>query len=182
MKRKLLIVLVLLIVLGISSCNKKNQKTEETITTQTEETTTTEEGTETKATESITSEGEHIVEIYVGNGDATGLIEETVVLEEVTAESIVEELKKAGIFGGDTKVLSFAIKDNIATLDLSALPSTGTAGESVMLAVIGNTFTKTFHVDKVRLLINGENYSSGHLEFTDEDFLTYNEDYETLLD
>lgn len=185
MKKRLFVVIGLLLVLGVASCGKKTTGLQETTGTQTEAVTTdkstenTTEATTEADTEVATSadKGETTIEFYKGNNDASGIIKTSVKLKEVTPENIVEEFIKIGILGEDTKVLGFEVKDKIATLNLSSVPSTGTAGESIMLGAVGNTFARAFHVEKVRLLLDGENYSSGHIEFTDKDYLIFGEGF-----
>ena len=49
-----------------------------------------------------------------------------------------------------------------------------------MFTCIGNTFVENFELDSLKLLVNGDNYSSGHIEQGDDDYLTYNSKYKTL--
>lgn len=134
--------------------------------------------------------------IYYGNSDATGLERETADLEELTAQALADLLIEHEVLEEGTTVNSFEMTgaekagpgvesgtedgERIGILDLSAIPESGTSGEIVMLAAIGNTFTENFELDKLKLLINGENYSSGHIEHGDEDYLEYIDDYETF--
>lgn len=137
--------------------------------TSTEETTTTEESSEEES-ESANS-GEVI--IYKGNQDASGLLEETVKMEEITPERLVNELKRVGILDEDAQLFGFELDGKQATLNLSTVPTYGTAGESITLGAIGNTFIKAYNLDRLRLLVDGKNYSSGHIEFSDDDYLEF---------
>lgn len=121
-----------------------------------------------------------IISIYVPNDDATGLVKDLDSVDELTAQSLVDKMVELGILEEGTQVLKFEEKDGVGTLDLDRIPSSGTAGETMMLTAIGNMFTENFELDKIRLLVNGENYSSGHIEFGDDDYLTYNRDYKKL--
>ncbi len=136
-----------------------------------------------------------LVSIYSGNDDATGLVVNMEGIEELDAQHIVDLLATAGVLEEGTVVNSFEVEggekagpgvevtegaggERIGTLDLSKVPESGTAGEQVILGSIGNTFIESFELDKLKLLVNGENYSSGHIEHGDEDYLTFISDYE----
>ena len=47
-----------------------------------------------------------------------------------------------------------------------------------MLNAIANTFIENYELDKLKLLINGENYESGHISHGDEDYLEFIDKYE----
>lgn len=136
-----------------------------------------------------------LVSIYSGNDDATGLVVNMEGIEELDAQHIVDLLITAGILNEGTVVNSFEVEggekpgpgadvaegaggERIGTLDLSGVPESGTAGEQVILGSIGNTFIESFELDKLKLLVNGENYSSGHIMHGDDDYLTFISDYE----
>ncbi len=132
--------------------------------------------------------------IYVSNSDASGLVRKRVDLEGVTEQSLVDCLIEEGILDEETVVNSFEIEggekvgpgmdvdaaesgERIGTLDLSKVPESGTAGETVMLNAIANTFIENYELDKLKLLVNGENYESGHIVHGDEDYLEFSSDY-----
>ncbi|MCI8838405.1 MAG: GerMN domain-containing protein [Hungatella sp.] len=133
--------------------------------------------------------------IYVPNSDATGLTREEVSLEAMTEQVLVDCLVEKGVLEADTTVNSFDIEggekpgpgvsadavgsgERIGTLDLSGIPESGTAGEVAMLNAIANTFIENYELDKLKLLINGENYESGHIAHEDGDYLEFIDKYE----
>lgn len=133
--------------------------------------------------------------IYSGNSDATGLVRDTEDVEVLDADTLVNLLIQHGVLDEGTTALSFEIEggekagpgaeaagseggERIGTLDLSDVPESGTSGELVILTSITNTFTENFELDKLKLLVNGENYTSGHIEHEDDDFLYYESNYE----
>lgn len=140
-----------------------------------------------------TAESVDVVSIYSGNEDATGLDKKMTEVKELDAQALVDKLVEAGVLEEGTKVLSFemtgdsaeeggpaaanestsAAEEKIGTLDLSQVPSSGTAGETLMLGAIGNTFIENYELDKLKLLVNGKNYSSGHIEQGDDDYIEY---------
>lgn len=141
-----------------------------------------------------TAESVAVVSIYAGNEDATGLKKSMSEVKELDAQALVDKLIEEGVLEEGTTVLSFEMvggseaeeggpgaekaesseaSEKTGTLDLSKVPSSGTAGESLMLGALGNTFIENFELDKLKLLVNGENYSSGHIEQGDDDYLEY---------
>ena len=133
--------------------------------------------------------------IYVPNSDSTKLVQERVDLESVMEQALVDCLVERGVLEEDTTVNSFDIEggekagpgmgvdaaesgERIGTLDLSKIPESGTAGETMMLNSIANTFIENYELDKLKLLINGENYESGHTVQGDEDYLEFTDDYQ----
>lgn len=138
-----------------------------------------------------------LVNIYTPNADATGLVANLEGIESLDAQSLVKVLIAGGVLEQGTTVNSFDIKggekpgpgvdpskvgggERVGTLDLSKIPTSGTAGEQVVLGSIGNTFIENFELDKLKLLVNGKNYSSGHIKQGDGDYLTFISDYEKI--
>lgn len=123
-----------------------------------------------------------VMSVYFANEEATGLEKtmDAVEGEELTAQAVVDKLIEFGILDEGTTVISFDIKENVGTLDLSQVPSSGTTGETLMLTALGNTFIENYELEQLKLLVNGENYSSGHIEHGDEDYLTYVKEYKEI--
>ena len=129
------------------------------------------------------AEPAQIITVYHSNDDATGAVQTLDGLDgdAITAEGLVDKLIEYGVLDEGTEVDDFTISDKVGTLDLSQVPSSlGTSGELIMLTCIGNTFVENFELDSLKLLVNGDNYSSGHIEQGDDDYLTYNSKYKTL--
>ncbi len=141
-----------------------------------------------------TAESVDVVSIFSGNEDATGLKKTMTEVKELDAQSLVDKLIEEGVLEDGTKVLSFEVtggsddteagpgsekeasteaSEKIGTLDLSQVPSSGSTGDDLMLGAVGNTFIENFELDKLKLLVNGENYSGGHFEHGDDDYLEY---------
>ena len=49
-----------------------------------------------------------------------------------------------------------------------------------MLTAIGNTFTENFELNKLKLLVNGKNFSGGQIKQGDNDYLEYDKNYKKL--
>ncbi|GHU64783.1 hypothetical protein FACS189418_9240 [Clostridia bacterium] len=120
--------------------------------------------------------------IYVGNANGNGLVEKEVE-GEVYPAAILSALVQEKVLPEGVSVKEFHISegDKSGILNLTGLNTDiGSQEEALFLAAVGNTFTKAFQLDKLRLLVDGQNYTSGHVEFTDKDYLTYNQDYQQI--
>lgn len=121
-----------------------------------------------------------IISVYCPNKDGKGLYQSMDAVPQLTAQSLVDKLIEGGILEKGTKALKFDTADGIGTLDLNKVPTSGTTGENLILTAIGNTFTENFKLDKLKLLVNGKNYSSGHIKHGDKDYLEFNSDYKKM--
>lgn len=121
-----------------------------------------------------------IISVYCANEDGTGLNQAMDAVTELTPQSLVDKLIEYGILEDGTKVLTFDTSDGIGTLDISKKPVSGTTGENLFLTAIGNTFIENFKLDKLKLLVNGKNYSSGHTKQGDKDYLDFKSDYKKM--
>lgn len=136
-----------------------------------------------------------MVFVYFSNSDGTGLERENMDVEELTEQSVADCLIEKGVLDSGTTVNSFEIEggekagpgvaadaaasgERIGTLDLSGIPETDSDKETAMLNAIANTFIENFELDKLKLLINGENYESGNTVQGDEDYLFFIDNYE----
>lgn len=128
--------------------------------------------------------------IYSFNDDQTGIVKESVDLEGLTEQILVQCLIEKGVLEQDTEALSFEIegdekagpgmttgssdnKERIGTLNLSKIPTADGAKEQAMLNAIGNTFIENYELDKLKLLVNGENYKGTSITHGDGDYLVF---------
>ena len=109
------------------------------------------------------------VTLYVGNDNADGLAQTKMDLAELTPENLVDALIFAGGIPESTEVLSFAQSaDGMQlTLNLSKAFATGvgrmgTAGESMMLGSLVNTFLDAYDAQILVLQIEGQPLETGH--------------------
>lgn len=121
-----------------------------------------------------------IISVYSQNNDATGLNQAMDAVDELTAQGLVDKLIEYGVLEEGTKALKFDMADGTGTLDLSQVPSSGSTGDLLMLTAVGNTFIENFELDKLKLLVNGENYSGGHIQLGDNEYLEYVKDYKEI--
>ena len=80
--------------------------------------------------------------------------------------------------------MSFDVKgseeDSVGTLNLSKAESAEGVSDEMFLTEIGNTFTENFELGKLKLKVNGANYEGDEIKQGDNDYLTYNTDYENV--
>lgn len=131
-------------------------------------------------TSSDNSSQENIVAtIYTSDFQAENLLDKEVTLKELTPDSLFDELKSLSVIPKDTILNSFSTsnKDDeiIGIADFSAKFydfNLGSSGEILMLNSIAKTYIKNFNLDKFKILVDGEEYESGHILFEKDDYFT----------
>lgn len=121
-----------------------------------------------------------IISVYSKNENKTGLNQAMDAVDKLTADAIVSKLIEYGVLEDGTKVLKYDSDNGIGTLDLSAVPQSGSGDDRLTLTAIGNTFVENFELDKLKLLVNGKNYSSGSIKQGDNDYLEYVKNYKEI--
>ena len=123
-----------------------------------------------------------IISIYHGDGDG-GLVQDMDSLdtEGLDAQLLVDKLIEYGVLQEGTEVLSFDIEGDeenaVGTLNLTEADSPEGCSDELFLIEIGNTFTENFELAKLKLLVNGKNYSGLEITQGDDDYLMYSENY-----
>ena len=126
-----------------------------------------------------------VVSIYHG-GDSDSLVQDMDSLdtEGLDAQLLVDKLIEYGVLTDGTEVLGFDVegKDEnaVGTLDLNQAESAEGCSDKMFLTEIGNTFTENFELSKLKLKVNGANYEGDDIKQGDNDYLTYNADYESV--
>lgn len=130
--------------------------------------------------------------IYFVN-ESGKLAREAVDLEALTEEALVNCLMEKGVLEEGTKVSAFDIEggekagpgveaadggERIGTLDLTQFPQADGAKEQLLLNAVANTFIENYELDKLKIMVNGDNYTSANITMGAEDYLEYTEDYE----
>lgn len=121
-----------------------------------------------------------IISVYSKNENKTGLNQAMDAVDKLTADAIVSKLIEYGVLEDGTKVLKYDSADGIGTLDLSAVPQSGSGDDRLTITAIGNTFVENFELDKLKLLVNGKNYSSKSIKLGDNDYLEYVKNYKEI--
>jgi hypothetical protein len=117
--------------------------------------------------------------IYTSDSSAENIIDKEVTLKELNATSLFNELKNQNIISKNTSLNNYdSYKKNsqiIGVIDFSEEFydfNLGSSGESLMLNSIARTYIDNLKLDKFKILVNGNEYESGHILFEKDDFFT----------
>lgn len=110
---------------------------------------------------------DYTIKLYKGNDMANGFTIKTTTVKNLTAYSIIKELKAIGAVAPSVKANSLEYKGKYLTLDLSKdfaedVSSCGTSGEYVKVGAIVNTFIDAFKVDTLTITVDGKSWESSH--------------------
>lgn len=117
---------------------------------------------------------------YTYNLDTEKLTSHEREVKELTVDSIVKELIQAGVLQKDTKVKTFKVeeKNNVKTLVVDMSEdfinfNQGSSAELLQLQCFANSLIKSFNAKNVKLTVEGEPYSSGHIQMEEGDLLEF---------
>ena len=107
------------------------------------------------------------ITLYKGNANASGFETKKVTIKNLTAYSIIKELKAYGAVASNVKANSLNFKGKYLVLDLSKefaqdVQKSGTSGEYVKVGSVVNTFIDAFKVDTLTITVEGKSWESGH--------------------
>ncbi len=110
--------------------------------------------------------------IYKCNWEEDGLYESTVIIKELTPESLIKALMRKKQIPKDVKLLDFKQEGKELTLDLSDeyriyAGSLGTSGEYCAVGSLVNTFLDAYDAETIKILVEGKEWGSGHIEYKD---------------
>ena len=162
MKKVLCAMFAVVLLIGLAACSK-SPATTPTVTTPTEAETTgnfTEEPTET--TSPLLS-----YTIYIPNDNANGFVTDTVQTADISAESVLAELKKRNALPDGVSINRFHIENGMIAIDFNqafsdVVCSMGISGELMIVGSVVNTFLDAFQAEKVSFTVDGEILESGH--------------------
>ena len=129
-----------------------------------------------KKTEDTDSNEDKSVEIqlYVSNDDATEFVSESVRIDELTPENIVNVLIEKSVLSSDVQVLKCDKQtvDGVECLDVdfneafgAYVCSMGTTGEYYTIGSVVNTFLDAYGCEKVKITVEGNTLETGHAEY-----------------
>lgn len=192
MKRKLIIVLLTGVLLLVSACSNStstdsyqadNQKTEQQeadkdMVDQKEENKENQlagEDANKKSEDTVSNEDKSVdIQLYVSNDDATEFVSESVKIDELTPENIVNALVQKSVLPSDIQVLKCEeqIVDGVKSLDVdfneafgAYVCSMGTTGEYYTIGSVVNTFLDAYGCEKIKITVEGNTLESGHAEY-----------------
>lgn len=169
---KYILVGIMSVALGTSliACGKSDSTEATTEATEITTEATEEENTTEEVSQTTESTEEEEVTVYTGNDNADALDEEKVTVNGVTPENLITALAKNKVLPETVKVLKFEDKGDNLILDLSGeyqdyIFTAGDAGEQMSVGSIVNTFLDAYDATYVTILIEGEGWASGHVEY-----------------
>lgn len=139
------------------------------------------EGTEEVPEEQTAQEEDNEIKgelaiIYYGDGGSLALKDETVGVEELTPEALIDALAKHNIVSLDTKVLLFEQKQEegrtVLCLDLSKafgeyLRTMSKEAECIIISAVVDTLLENYTGDSVYITVEGEMLGTSHYEYAE---------------
>lgn len=192
MKRKVLVILLVVMLVSVSACSNStsidssqsdNQKTEQQETDkdmvdqkeENKENQLAGEDANKKSEDTVSNEDKSVdIQLYVSNDDATAFVSESVKIDELTPENIVNALVQKSVLPSDIQVLKCEeqIVDGVKSLDVdfneafgAYVCSMGTTGEYYTIGSIVNTFLDAYGCEKVKITVEGNTLETGHAEY-----------------
>jgi len=153
MKKILCIAFVTMMLFGLAACNKSPA--------------TTQSADSPNETNPLLS-----YSIYVPNDNADGFSTEAVATDDISAETVLSELKKQNVLPDAVSVHSFQMDNGLITIDFNqafadAVCSMGTSGELMLIGSVVNTFLDAFQAEAVSITVDGQILESGHETYDD---------------
>lgn len=120
---------------------------------------------------------------YVPNDNVDGLKKITLkgnLTENIeNPQFLIDKFIEEGFIAKGTKVNKFKqVSEDVYNLDLSSEfyeLNFGSSAEALLLDSIANSFIEKFDIEKLKLTVDGDNYTSGHIILEDNDYLTFTE-------
>ena len=113
------------------------------------------------------NEAEPAYTVYLPNANADGFETETITAEEISAQTVLTELKNRNVLPDTISINSFHIDNGLITIDFNqafanVVCSMGTSGELMIVGSVVNTFLDAFQADSVYFTVDGQVLESGH--------------------
>ena len=128
-----------------------------------------------KSEDTVSNEDKSVdIQLYVSNDDATEFVSESVKIDELTPENIVNALVQKSVLPSDIQVLKCEeqIVDGVKSLDVdfneafgAYVCSMGTTGEYYTIGSVVNTFLDAYGCEKVKITVEGNTLETGHAEY-----------------
>lgn len=133
------------------------------------------ENSDEKSENTVSNEDKSVeINAYVSNDDATAFVAESVKIDELTPENIVNALVQKSVLSSDVRVLKCEEQtvDGVKSLDVdfneafgAYVCSKGTTGEYYTIGSIVNTFLDAYGCEKVKITVEGNTLETGHAEY-----------------
>lgn len=133
------------------------------------------ENSDEKSENTVSNEDKFVeINAYVSNDDTTAFVAESVKIDELTPENIVNALVQKSVLSSDVRVLKCEEQtvDGVKSLDVdfneafgAYVCSMGTTGEYYTIGSIVNTFLDAYGCEKIKITVEGNTLESGHAEY-----------------
>lgn len=133
------------------------------------------ENSDEQSENTISNEDKSVeIKVYVSNDDATAFVSDSVKIDELTPENIVNALVQKSVLSSDVRVLKCEEQtvDGVKSLDVdfneafgAYVCSMGTTGEYYTIGSIVNTFLDAYGCEKIKITVEGNTLESGHAEY-----------------
>ena len=133
------------------------------------------ENSEEQSEDTVSNEDKSVeIQLYVSNDDATEFVFESVKIDELTPENIVNALIEKSVLPSDVQVLKCDKQtvDGVESLDVdfneafgAYVCSMGTTGEYYTIGSIVNTFLDAFDCEQIKITVEGNTLETGHAEY-----------------
>lgn len=183
MKKRIIVLMLTGIILSISACSNSvgtdssqsdNQKTEQQEDDK-DKADQSEPDSDKKTEDTDSNEDKSVeIQLYVSNDDATEFVSESVKIDELTPENIVNALVQKSVLPSDIQVLKCEeqIVDGVKSLDVdfneafgTYVCSMGTTGEYYTIGSVVNTFLDAYGCEQIKITVEGNTLESGHAEY-----------------
>lgn len=133
-----------------------------------------------KESETSTVDEGLVATIYSTDEESLNLVDKKVNLSAITPESILEQLKTCQVIPDKTQVNSFKTYQTENNLSVGIIDfsedfynfNLGSGFESMMLNSVAKTYIENFDLNKLKILVDGSEYQSGHILFEKDDYFT----------
>lgn len=114
------------------------------------------------------------ITVYMSNDDATAFVSESVKIDELTPENIVNALIEKAVLSSDVQVLKCDKQtvDGVESLDVdfneafgTYVSRMGTTGEYYTIGSVVNTFLDAYNCEQIKITVEGNTLETGHAEY-----------------
>lgn len=133
------------------------------------------ENSDEQSENTISNEDKSVeIKVYVSNDDATAFVSDSVKIDELTPENIVNILVQKSVLSSDVQVLKCDKQkvDGVESLEIdfneafgAYVCSMGTTGEYYTIGSIVNTFLDAFDCEQIKITVEGNTLETGHAEY-----------------
>lgn len=132
------------------------------------------DGSNKKEDQTVQEDKSAEITVYTSNDDATAFVSESVKIDELTPENIVNALIQKSVLSSDIQVLKCDKQtvDGVESLEVdfneafgTYVSSMGTTGEYYTIGSVVNTFLDAYDCEQIKITVEGNTLETGHAEY-----------------